>query len=61
MKRQFLLLVILFSFALPSLSQTDTSFWFAAPAITASHENKPIVFRIATYSQPAGAPTRALR
>ena len=53
MKRQFLLFVILFSFALPSFSQTDTSFWFAAPAITASHENKPIVFRIATYFQPA--------
>ncbi|MDI9364209.1 MAG: PKD domain-containing protein, partial [Flavobacterium sp.] len=34
-------------------AQVDTTFWFAAPAITAGHENKPIVFRMATYSQPA--------
>ncbi|MBC7652115.1 MAG: hypothetical protein H7101_10240, partial [Deinococcales bacterium] len=34
-------------------TQVDTSFWFAAPAITPGHENKPIVVRMATYSQAA--------
>lgn len=35
------------------VAQTDTSFWFAAPAITASHENRPVIIRMASYSQPA--------
>lgn len=52
-KKQLFLLIIFVSFIKPLFSQIDTAFWFAAPAITASHENKPIVFRMATYSQPA--------
>lgn len=39
--------------SITSYSQTDTEFWFAAPAITAGHENKPIVFRITSYESPA--------
>jgi len=52
-RRQIFLSVIFISFATSSFSQIDTEFWFAAPAVTSGHENKPIVFRIATYSQPA--------
>lgn len=52
-KKQIFLLFFSFLFVTSSFAQTDTAFWFAAPAITASHENKPIVFRISTYSQPA--------
>ena len=49
------LLVILIAVicCIKSNAQVDTSFWFAAPAVTPGHENKPIVFRMATYSQPA--------
>ncbi|MBC7651637.1 MAG: IgGFc-binding protein, partial [Deinococcales bacterium] len=36
-----------------STAQVDTSFWFAAPAVTPGHENKPIVFKFSTYAQPA--------
>ncbi len=35
------------------LAQIDTSFWFAAPAISPGHENAPIVFRFATMQNPA--------
>ena len=38
---------------LQSFSQTDTEFWFAAPAITPGHENKPIVLRMTSYDKPA--------
>ncbi len=34
-------------------AQSDTSFWFAAPAITPSHENTPEVFRLTSYDKPA--------
>lgn len=34
-------------------AQTDTEFWFAAPAVTKGHANKPIVFRITSYDKPA--------
>ena len=42
-------------------AQTDTIFWFAAPEVSASHEDKPICFRLSagdqlsnvTISQPA--------
>lgn len=39
--------------SIQSFSQTDTEFWFAAPAITPGHENKPIVLRITSYDKPA--------
>lgn len=35
------------------IGQTDTEFWFGAPAITSGHENTPIVFRITSYERPA--------
>ena len=30
-------------------AQTDTAFWFAAPAITSGHADRPIVLRISSY------------
>ncbi len=36
-----------------SFAQSDTEFWFAAPAVTPGHENKPIVFRLSSYDKPA--------
>ncbi len=36
-----------------SNAQADTTFWFAAPAITPGHAHKPILMRFATYGQPA--------
>ena len=52
-KRYLLVWIFLFYVTGSAFSQTDTSFWFAAPAVTVGHENKPIVFRMASYSQPA--------
>ncbi|MFC4231572.1 PKD domain-containing protein, partial [Parasediminibacterium paludis] len=48
----FIVIFFLFS-SFYTYAQVDTAFWFAAPAVTPGHENKPIVFRMATYSQPA--------
>ncbi len=39
--------------SIQNFAQTDTEFWFAAPAITPGHENKPIVLRMTSYSKPA--------
>ena len=39
--------------SISGFSQTDTEFWFGAPAVTAGHENTPIVFRITSYANPA--------
>jgi gliding motility-associated-like protein len=50
-RKLFYIIVGLF-LSLQSFSQTDTEFWFAAPAITPGHENTPIVFRITSYNQP---------
>lgn len=51
--KPFYIFILLFFCCFNAYSQVDTTFWFAAPAITAGHENKPIVFRMATYTQPA--------
>ena len=48
----FSLLFLLFN-SFESKAQADTAFWFAAPRVTPSHANKPIVMRFATYGQPA--------
>lgn len=56
-------LIILLVFTVNGFSQTDTSFWFAAPDITASHADNPIILRITalnedatvTISQPANS------
>jgi len=34
-------------------AQTDTCFWFGAPAISAGHANSPIVLRLSSYAQAA--------
>ncbi len=34
-------------------SQSDTSFWFAAPAVTPGHSDTPIVVRLSSYAQAA--------
>ncbi|MBY0482844.1 MAG: gliding motility-associated C-terminal domain-containing protein [Chitinophagaceae bacterium] len=39
--------------SLISKAQTDTAFWFGAPAITAAHANKPIVIRFSAYAAAA--------
>ena len=53
MIKRFLYIVIGLFITINSIAQTDTEFWFAAPAITAGHENTPIVFRITSYDKPA--------
>ncbi len=50
--------VILFSLLFNNLfSQTDSVFWFAAPAITydpnSNHTNRPIIIRITAFEKPA--------
>lgn len=52
-KKILILLIIFFCSAVQSFSQADTSFWFAAPAITPSHENTPIVLRLSSYDKAA--------
>ena len=34
-------------------AQSDTSFWFAAPAVTPGHSDTPIVVRLSSYAQAA--------
>ncbi|MFP5040781.1 PKD domain-containing protein [Parasediminibacterium sp. JCM 36343] len=51
--RQFAGLLLAFLAMFSANAQADTTFWFAAPAVTPGHENKPIVVRMATYNQPA--------
>ena len=53
MNRKLIYIIIGLLLSLQSFSQTDTEFWFAAPAVTPGHENTPIVFRITSYNQPA--------
>ena len=48
-----LMIVLILVYSNFSFGQTDTEFWFAAPAITAGHENTPIVLRITSYDKPA--------
>ncbi len=44
-----LLLVI----SVSGYAQSDTSFWFAAPAVTPGHSDTPIVVRLSSYAQVA--------
>lgn len=53
MKLKLIYIIVGLFFCINSFAQTDTDFWFAAPAITAGHENTPIVFRITSYNSPA--------
>jgi gliding motility-associated-like protein len=45
------LLLILYSVAL--FGQIDTEFWFAAPEVTETHADRPILLRITATGQPA--------
>jgi len=46
--------ILLFCFvALVAKAQTDTAFWFGAPAISSGHANSPIVIRLSSYDQPS--------
>lgn len=47
------LLFIAALMSLTSNAQTDTAFWFGAPAITAGHGNSPIIMRLSSYASPA--------
>ena len=53
MKRKLFYIIVGLFLSIQSYAQADTEFWFAAPAITAGHENTPIVFRLTSYNQPA--------
>jgi gliding motility-associated-like protein len=53
LNRKLFYIIVGLILSLQSFSQTDTEFWFAAPAVTSGHENTPIVFRLTTYDQPA--------
>ena len=54
-------LIFLMMFTNSIFAQTDTAFWFAAPEVSASHEDRPIILRLSssdklsnvTISQPA--------
>lgn len=51
--RILFLLSFSFLFSISGFCQSDTSFWFAAPAITPGHSDTPIVFRLSSYAKPA--------
>lgn len=53
MKIKLFYIIVGLIFSISSFGQTDTEFWFGAPAITPGHENTPIVFRITSYERPA--------
>ena len=53
MNKRVLNIIVALFVSFSAIAQTDTEFWFAAPAITAAHENTPIVFRITSYDKPA--------
>ena len=53
MKLKVLHIIVGLIISICSFGQTDTEFWFGAPAITPGHENTPIVFRITSYENPA--------
>lgn len=53
MNRKLFYIMIGLFISIQLFSQTDTEFWFAAPAITPGHENKPIVLRMTSYEKPA--------
>lgn len=53
MNRKLFYIIIGLFLSIQNYAQTDTEFWFAAPAITPGHENKPIVLRMTSYSKPA--------
>jgi gliding motility-associated-like protein len=51
--KRLTIVVFLCFVSLYSRAQTDTTFWFGAPAITPAHANKPILIRFSAYASPA--------
>lgn len=48
--KHFALLLIVCLISTKALAQTDTTFWFAAPAISVGHADRPIVMRLSSYA-----------
>ena len=48
--KRLAILAFLCFVSLYSKAQTDTAFWFGAPAISSGHANSPIVFRLSSYA-----------
>ena len=53
MLKRFFLSVVLCGIISISYSQIDTSFWFAAPALTITNGNSPIYIRLSSFGSPA--------
>ncbi|MEO6304040.1 MAG: hypothetical protein ABIP51_12795, partial [Bacteroidia bacterium] len=53
MTRYLFVFVFIFIFLIKPKAQTDTSFWFAAPNISATMGDQPIQLHIQTYNQAA--------
>lgn len=51
--RIILIFLAFFGNVLLTLAQTDTEFWFVAPAVTADHGDRPILFCFTTTDVPA--------
>jgi gliding motility-associated-like protein len=51
--KRHILLILFFSISFIVKAQTDTTFWFAAPAITPDHANAPISIRFSAYATAA--------
>src|SRR4051812_26336830 len=51
MTKHLLILFLVLFFSTQSSSQTDTSFWFAAPDISALMGQSPVVLHVLTYDQ----------
>ena len=53
MRKLFLTLYFVCSFGFLSFAQTDSIFWFAAPDLQQSHNDRPIILRLTSYDAPA--------
>jgi gliding motility-associated-like protein len=51
--KRLILIFICSSLAFIAKAQTDTTFWFGAPAITPTHANAPILIRFSAYAKTA--------
>ncbi|MEI6584528.1 MAG: PKD domain-containing protein, partial [Sediminibacterium sp.] len=51
--KRFVLFFLICLASTQAIAQTDTEFWFGAPAITASHADRPIVLRLSSYALAA--------
>ena len=51
--KSFVLFFLICLASTQAIAQTDTEFWFGAPAITATHADRPIVLRLSSYALAA--------